>query len=131
MTTATDHQPAPPLALDLAYGVRNWTATCPVCQRPVPVPATAGPRYELETLDGDGDVVCLLCADKTHHSLRLAVGLLNAALDDRAAGRDREADEALRAVLSGLELAAEAAGALPTPEPNRAARRSKQRGRRR
>lgn len=128
MTTQTINRPAPTAVpaqpLDLVLGVRDAT-TCPVCLRPMP--ALDEPRFELETLDGG--VLCANCSEKTHRSLRLSVSLLNAALDDHAAGRHQAATDGLNAILLGLEMLA-AENGRPVPEPNRATRRRQQRGRR-
>jgi hypothetical protein len=102
------------VSLDLVLGERE-PAPCVRCSKPLP--ALDAPRFELE--DTDGGVLCLLCADKTHHGLRLVVAVLNSVLDQKAAGNHQAADETLRAITSGLELILEAA---PKPRYTRPVR---------
>jgi hypothetical protein len=108
--------PPPRLALDLVLGDRPEAVTCSNCSRHVA--GLEQPRFELET--PDGDVLCLICADKSHHGVRLAVAVLNAALDARQAGDHKAALETIAAVVNGLELLDEQ---TPRPAYQRPARR--------
>ena len=116
-----------PVSLDLTLGERGPTP-CVRCSKPLPPLNTA--RFELE--DTEGGVYCLLCADKTHKGLRLAIAVLNHALDQQTAGNHQAAAETLQAITNGLELILEDA---PRPrytrpirrQPNRSTRRARRR----
>lgn len=107
--------PTPALALDLVYGERD-AQPCGVCSRQLP--AIEKPRFELEDAD-TGRVLCEVCANRTHHGLRLAAALMNAIADAYHAGDKRAAEETLAAVVSGIELLEETAPKQPYRRPVR------------
>lgn len=118
---------APP-ALDLTLGERDAT-TCATCNRHLP--PLPQPRFELETAD-TAQPLCDVCANRQHHGLRLAVALLNAILDAHTTGNKQQAQETLRAVVSGIEMLEETAAPVPYRRPvRRQPTRSTRRGRRR
>lgn len=117
-----------PVSLDLTLGERDAT-TCATCSRHLP--PLPQPRFELETAD-TAQPLCDLCANRQHHGLRLAVALLNAILDAHTAGNKQQAQETLRAVVSGVEMLEETATPVPYRRPvRRQPNRSTRRGRRR
>lgn len=131
MATPGHGNATPAMALDLTLGERP-EARCGVCGRLLPAIET--PKFELEDAE-TGAPICDLDANRQHKGLRLAVALLNTALDDRAAGQWQRGQEALWAVFNGLELLGETAQqpaqqpARPRPVRNQPVRRAR-RGRR-
>lgn len=115
-------------ALDIVFGDRPEAEPCGHCGRPVPPLPAARLELELE----DESVLCLPCADKAHHGLRLILAVFNHVLEAEAAGDTQGATETLQGIVSALELTTDRTLTTPIPQPNRHDRRrtAKQRRRR-
>lgn len=125
VTTGTAPAAVPDLrnaGLDIVFGDRpSTTDHCGNCGRLLPpLPAA---RLELEL--PDGDVLCLVCADKAHRGLRLVLAVFNQIMDAQAAGDAKGAAETLEGIISALELTTGMTRPTPatTPSPNRQTRR--------
>lgn len=107
---------AVPPGLDIVYGPRDADMRCSSCGRLIP--ATDGkPVFDLATAEG-GDL-CLVCADKQHHGLRLVCAVMGYVVEAYGNGNRIAAEETIRGFQSAIELLDEAAPKVPYRRPVR------------